>query len=760
MKKFSEQIIGYLEKFNMSPVKMSRLARGLGIGDAEYGDFRETVDALRRVGRVILGSNDALSLPHPGFHVVGTYRANPRGFGFVIPDDIQVHGDLYIGKGKALDAITGDKVMCEILSRRVQKGKNLIKAEIVTVLQRAHSRFVGQLMKEGKYWCVIPDGHILHVPILIGDPHARGAKAGDQVVVEITCYPSAGKRARGVIVERLGRPGEPDVEMLSIIRAFHLPETFPEELLQETRETARTFSVEECSDNREDLTGKRIITIDPKTARDFDDAISLEVIDHDGSPAWELGVHIADVSYFVEPEGYLDKEAQERGTSVYLPGHVIPMLPEILSNGLCSLQEGVPRLCKSVFIRYAKNGVAKSVRFCNSIIQSEARLTYEQATGILDGTCHDFTSEINTLVKEMERLARVIRKRRLDHGMLVLQLPDIELVLDDEGRIQDVRPEDQSYSHTIIEMFMVEANEAVAHLFERLHIPCLRRIHPEPARDAMDNLRNFFAAMDLPVGKRMNISGIQRCLRDVKDTPREYTANLYVLQSLKTAEYAPQPTGHFALASEAYLHFTSPIRRYPDLMAHRLLAAWLAGRIPVAGYSPTGWMAYPKVQHKDEENVWQSGSEIVSTEELEECGRDMSYKSRRAESAERDLKAVKILTLLEKEVGHEFKGVITGVAQFGLFIQHPVYLFDGLLRLENLGDDWWEVHPDKGSIRGVRSSREFKLGDQVSVKIEQVDKAMRQLSLSLKQVPKKKSKQKKKSRKRKGTEKKRKKKRT
>ncbi|NCC50547.1 MAG: VacB/RNase II family 3'-5' exoribonuclease [Spartobacteria bacterium] len=742
MKKFSDQIIGYLEEFDKRPVKVSRMARALGIGAEEYGDFRETVDALRRVGRVIMGSNDALSLPHPGFHVVGTYRANPRGFGFVIPDDVQVHGDLYIGKGNALDAVTGDKVLCEILSRRVSEGEHRIKAEIVTVLERANSRFVGQLHKDGKYWCVMPDGNMLHVPILIGDPHARNAVEGDQVVVEITRYPSEGHRARGVIVERLGAADDPDVDRLSVIRAFHLPEVFPEDAMREARDCARAFSPESPAEGREDLTGKLVITIDPEQARDFDDAISLEVISKKGHKKWELGVHIADVSHFVPAGGALDAEAVKRGTSVYLPGYVIPMLPEVLSNELCSLQEGVPRLAKSVFIRYDEAGVPESVRYCNSVIQSDARLTYEQATEILEGRGTQFPKRIQGLVKDMERLARVIRKRRLSQGMLVLNLPDVELVLDDQGGIKEARPEDQSFSHTLIEMFMVEANEAVAHLFDYLRVPCLRRIHPAPAQEAMEKIGVFFAALGIPVGRRAGTLDVQRSLLDIEGSPRAYAANLFVLQSLKTAEYAPQPIGHFALASQAYLHFTSPIRRYPDLMAHRLLDHWLTTGWAAAPPPPKGWMRYPAVGKKKgrKKEAFLSGEGIVPLEELGAGGQDMSYKARRAEAAERDLKAVKILKLLKQQEGEEFTGIITGVAQFGLFVQHPVYLFDGLIRIENLGDDWWEVYPEKGRIQGVRSSRVFKLGEPIDVRIESVDISLRQVSLVARETESKKHK--------------------
>ena len=709
---FSERILDYLQRPDYRPMKARRLARALSIGEAELGDFHDAVDALRRVGRVVIGTRNSLMLPHRAGQVTGIYRANPGGFGFVVPDEPMEHGDLYVAKGNGGDAVTGDRVLCSVVKRGARGGKTLLGGKILRVLERGESRFVGELQQDGDRWYVKPDGNALHVPIFIGDPGAKSAREGDQVVVEITQYPVRGQPARGVITERLGERGTPGVDLLSVIRQYHLPDRFPEGALREAREIVRQYDPSAAAKPREDLSDRLIITIDPDDARDFDDAISLERRADGGGekrkgkgkqPTWELGVHIADVSAFVKAESELDAEAEKRGTSVYLPGRVIPMLPEVLSNGLCSLQEGELRLTKSVFIRYNEKGRVLGARFANTVIRSSKRLTYGQATEILEGSPGGQKRKVVGLVREMEALARVIRARRLEQGMLVLDLPAVDLILDAEGRVVDAQPEDTSFSHTLIEMFMVEANEAVARLMVERGVPILRRIHPDPDDESIQAMGRFLRVAGLPMAKQVSAANLQKLLDRLRGMPEAYAVNLAVLKSLQMAEYSPEAVGHFALASEHYAHFTSPIRRYPDLMLHRVLDAHLGGA-PAPAEDPAG---------------------------LTEAGRRMSYLSRRAESAERDLRMLKVLTLLQDHVGDTFDGVVTGVTGFGLFVQHPRYLVDGLLRIEDLGDDWWEPDVKRGRIVGERSRRAFSLGQVVAARIAEIDLAARQLNLGL-----------------------------
>ena len=649
--------------------------------------------------------------------VAGVYRAGRSSYGFVIPDEEQPYGDLYIGARYTAGALDGDRVRCRVMRRGKRGGEMRMGGRIESILERAHSQFVGELQKRGKSWYVQAVGTFLREPIEIGDAGAKGAKAGDRVVVELTQFPGPEQAPRGVIVERLGEAGEPGIDILTVLRQFNIPDVFPSSVLDACRSLAREIDIQTFGGEREDLTELVTITIDPENARDFDDAISLTALSkRTTSPPdpkkafWELGVHIADVSAFVQSGSPIDEEARERGTSVYLPGHVVPMIPEILSNGLCSLQEGEIRLTKSVFIRYDDGGKVLDARFANTRIRSAKRLTYQEATSVLEGEDSHLPVRIRELLRGMESLARHIRKRRLAEGMLVLSLPDVELNLDDTGRVIGATPEDTSFSHTLIEMFMVEANEAVARLFHARRIQTLRRIHPPPDEEAMENLSRFLRLAGVPMAKTVSVSSLQKLINRLQGQPMAYSVNLAILKALTMAEYSPDLVGHFALASDHYLHFTSPIRRYPDLMVHRLLQEFLDGGGSAGKKGKARCTQSPKIN-------------------LKEMGNRASHLSRRAERAERELRLVKVLACLSDQVGDVFVGIVTGVAPFGIFVQHPDYLVEGLIRIEDLGDDTWEVDTGSSRVVGVRTRKIFRLGTEVEVRISAVNIPTRKLDV-------------------------------
>jgi len=688
------------------PLRPRRLARSIGVEEEEYGEFRAAVKALMKAGRVVLGGSNCLMLPSAVGVIVGTFRGNARGFGFVVPDSPTDHGDLFIPPDATSGAITGDTVEAQITRRGKHGDSSLVEGAVTRIIERGQSRFVGELVRQGEQWLMIPDGHALHAPVVVGDVRSTRARAGDQVVVELTDFPSATRAARGVVVQVLGRRSDPGVDTLSMIHQYHLRHEFPPEVTEDAKRAVREYSLDSQLAQREDFCLETVITIDPDDAKDFDDAISLRRL---GRGRYELGIHIADVSAFVTPDSPLDVEARQRGNSVYFPRFVIPMLPEVLSNGLCSLQEDQPRLTKSVFIEYDNKGTRLSKRYANTVIRSRKRLTYGEVTRMLDGETRGVDAEVMTLLKDMNHLARLIQKRRLSAGMVVLDLPGVELVLDDNDETIDVVPEDSSFSHTIIEMFMVEANEAVAELFARLGVPHLRRIHPEPPLDAQAKLGEFLRVLGKPIPRQMDRADMIRLLDSVRGRPEAFAVHLAVLRSMAQAEYSPAMIGHYALASRHYCHFTSPIRRYPDLVVHRLLDEYLESGLKTP----------------------QDRSAVPSKEDLQVMGAHCSFAERHAEAAERELRLVKILRLLEKRVGDVEPGVVTGVANVGVYVHLNKYRVDGLVRFADLPDDWWDIDARAGCVVGERSRRRIAIGDAVTAQIAGVDLSARQLDLIL-----------------------------
>lgn len=702
----SERILRVIQARSYQPLTKGDLARMMRITSDEKKIFLAVCKALLKVERMVLGSGQTVMLPPPPGTVVGTYRSNPRGFGFVIPDEPKKHDDLYVRASETNGAMTGDTVKARVVKRGKRDGKMLYEGRIVSILQRGQNRFVGELRHKGRRWFLVPDGKTMHLPIGVGDPGAKGAKPGDQVVVEITRYPSEQNHASGVIVKILGQSGEPDVDTQSIIEQYQLVDEFDEAVLKNTREAIRAYNPEKCIDQREDLRKLTIITIDPVDARDFDDAISLTQNDDN---TFELGVHIADVAYFVREGTALDDEARKRATSVYLPRKVIPMLPEILSNGVCSLQEHEDRLTKSVFITYDSKAKILNVRYVNSIIRSTKRLTYEQATEIFQGKVGRVSATVVTIIKAMEKLARKIQKRRLKDGMLELDLPEIELVYNKIGMAVDVRPVDTSFSHKMIEMFMVEANEAVIRLFAKLNVPCLRRIHDDPEGLTTGSLHRFLLALGYRLPEQADRFDLQQLLNKSRGKDESFSVHLAVLRSMSEAEYSPRMIGHFALASRDYGHFTSPIRRYPDLTIHRLLDEYHAGRL------------------KKKAGV----QEVPDVSQLLELGNHCNDLSRQAEAAERELKLVLILRILQERIGDVFDGIVTGVTNMGIFVQLSYYLVDGLIRFEQLSDDWWELDAGGSAVVGSTTGVRIAIGHRLKVFPTHVDISSRRMELAL-----------------------------
>ena len=744
--RLSNRILSHIADRRYRPQQTRQLAEALGIDTDEYDAFARTVGRLIDAGQMVLGDANTIALPPPGRQMTGSFRRHERGFGFVVPDVDKrtAHGDLFIPAGNTAGAMTGDRVRADVMHRpaRGGSGRSPYVGRIEQIIQRADKHYVGNLFHRGGLWLVQVDSGVLSDPVVVGDPHAKGAAEGDKVVVELVRYPVENELAQGVILEVLGEKGKPDVETLAVMRTFGLSDQFPDAVLPEARSAAAAFDEKTVPSDRQDLTDMFICTIDPPDAKDYDDAISIRRTT-DPQDGYELGIHIADVSCFVTPGSELDKCAEERGNSTYLPRKVVPMLPELLSNGVCSLQEGVIRYCKSAFITYDRDANVVDRRLANTVIRSARRLTYLEAQALIDGdrkqarkhaaSGTEYPEPLVATLKLMDELAKLIRSRRLGQGMIELALPEVALIYDDAGHVVDAEPEDDAFTHKIIEMFMVEANEAVASLFDSLDVPLLRRIHPDPDSHNVNELRQFARVAGYNIPARPGRRELQQLLDTVRGTPAQQAVHFAVLKTLSKAEYAPLLIGHFALASEHYAHFTSPIRRYPDLLVHRAIDAYLDH------YADSRKRFVPARKKRGRLTAdMAADARCPGEDELAELGRHCSATERNSEAAERDLREYLVLDMLAKHVGEDFAGTVTGITSQGVFVQVDRYVIDGFIRATDLpgagstsGGERWRLNTATGALVAQRSGKSITIGDTFTVRLVRVEPDARRMDLMI-----------------------------
>ncbi|MDP7029307.1 MAG: VacB/RNase II family 3'-5' exoribonuclease [Phycisphaerales bacterium] len=734
--RYTARILDHLSREDGRQATVHELARALRAQGADKALMREAMKALLEEG-AIEESGEHIRLPAVGEEVIGTYRGTRRGFGFVVPDSPVREGDIYIPKGAAEGAISGDRVRCGVARRHGWKGGSPA-GRIIEVIEQGQTTFAGTVVQRKGGWLVEPDGRQLREPVIIRDPGAKSIKVGDKVVFDLLVPPDGDYLGEGVVTEVLGVAGEPDVETAAVIAAHGLRTEFPQEVIREAKEASGL--VEDAGPHREDLRDLVTFTIDPPDAKDFDDAISITW--DDASEEWELGIHIADVAHFVRVGTALDEEARARGNSTYLPRLVIPMLPEILSNGVCSLQEGVDRCAKSVFVRIDRRGRVQDTRFRATVINSDKRFTYLEAQAWIEGdgkaarkesrTDTEPTEAVLHAVREADRLARVIRKRRLRDGMIVLNLPDSVLSFGEDGRVADVQQEDNAFTHTIIEMFMVEANEAVSRLFDALRTPILRRIHPEPALEDLAELRMKAGAAGFNVPDDATRHDLQQLLDATRDHPSARAVHFAVLRTLTKAEYSPAIVGHFALASEHYAHFTSPIRRYPDLVVHRALEA-------VLEHTSNGQARFTGRRRSELEQLMRDDDRPLPQDELIALGRHCTETEGNSEAAERSLREFLVLQhLSEHYLGEELPAVISGFNPGGLWVSLDRFLVDGQVTWDNFGtarrDRWVELQ-GQGRMVAKGSGAVIAVGDPVTVQLVKVDPTSRHMDLLLKDRP-------------------------
>jgi ribonuclease R len=704
----ADRVMRLVVSADYRPAKPKRIAEQLKLDPDEFRELRRVIKQLVLEGRLVYGSNHLVlstgSVGGPSDRMRGSFRrAMGGGFGFVRPAGgegvSEVPDDIFVPPGSTAGALEGDLV--EVKIRPSRKGGN--EGLVVKILQRARRQFTGTFRSEEGESVVYLDGTPYEHPVAVGDTRGLPLSDDDKVFVELVEFPDdSGYGGEAVILERLGSSSNPAIDTISIMRQYGLPDEFPEDVLNDARAQADAFNDDVVPADRKDLTGMLTITIDPFDARDFDDAISLQR--EDGR--WRLWVHIADVSHFVPVGSKLDEEAKQRATSVYLPDRVIPMIPEVISNHLASLQPDRMRLVKTAEIELLDDLTVTHTEVHNAAIHSNLRLNYRQVDQFLaspDKFRAEWGDDICDLLARMHQLAMKMRKARFKRGALSMDMPDIKLEFDKSGKVKGAYRVEHTESHQIIEEFMLAGNEAVATWLDDLGMHFLRRIHPPPERRKLRQLGMFVKDLGLKIGSMESRFDIQNVLDQVAGTPLEDAVNFSVLKSMSKAVYAPQAEGHYALDIQHYCHFTSPIRRYPDLTVHRLVQKLLEGK--------------------------STPDEAFAT--LVKLGHHCSDMERNAEKAERELTELKLLHFLKKHLGQTMEAVISRVFADGIHARCVKLPVDGFIPITALPNDKYRFERRGQVISGFKEGNRFRLGDQLTVKVAKVDLQDRQLYFDL-----------------------------
>lgn len=690
-----EEILKLLRSKKTRPLNRQELSHRLRIPPQDKKDFFNLLDFLEKRGKVIRVKGGRYAIPGELGLVVGKLEVNPRGFGFVRPEEAR-GDDIYIHSEDMSTALHGDRVLVRPRRER-RRGPS---GRVVRVIERGREAIVGTLVQSGRMVYVIPDNPAFIHDVYLDPSRPGRGRPGDKVRVRIVNWPSRHLNPEGEILEVLGRAGVPAVDTLSVIRQYELREEFPEGVKREAKKAARAVTPPERR-GREDLRDKTVFTIDPDDARDFDDAVSLEKTEEGN---WLLGVHISDVSHYVKPKTALDEEARARGTSVYFPARVLHMLPPELSTATCSLRPGEEKLTQSVFITFDSRGERLGYRFLPSLIRSRRRFTYREVRKIVvdrDEPARKSDPGLTAVLDDMACLSRILRGLRFARGAFNLDLPEEKIVFDREGLIKAIELEGEDLAHSLVEEFMLAANEAAAELLARRKAPLIYRVHDKPDARDLREFVEFAGAFGFQIKNPKNRREIQSFLDLVQGQPLGYTLQTAFLRSLKRAEYSAENIGHFGLSSKRYTYFTSPIRRYPDLHTHRLIKQVLRGEKP----SFSG--------------------------DLKEAALHYSETERAAEKAEREMVLLRKLQFFQRQLkekeGAVFEGVITGIKNFGIKVYINQYLIGGLVHVSTLTDDFYRPDRSRTALMGRRTKRKFRIGDLIRVRVGEVDMIKRQV---------------------------------
>ena len=686
------------------PMKFKELAMLLQVPKEQRDELREVLESLEADGRIYL-SKRGKYCKGEAKRLTGTFRASLRGFGFVAAED--GNPDVYIGEADVNGAFDGDQVEF-VITKDNQGQRHSREGRIVRITARGLTKVVGLFRKKERqnYGFVLPDNQRFPFDVFIPAEKAGGAVDGHKVVAKLTSYGEGGRKPEGAVIEIIGHVNDPGTDILSIVKGYDLPVEFSEKILNQADRAAKAVAPSDLA-GRKDLRSWQMVTIDGEDAKDLDDAVSLTI---EGGN-YLLGVHIADVANYVQENSAIDREARERGTSVYLADRVIPMLPHKLCNGICSLNAGEDRLALSCIMTVDRRGIVVSHEIAESVIHVDERMTYTSVKKILEDKDPEETEryrELTPMFERMGELSRILRERRRKRGSIDFDFPETKMTLDEDGKPLELTPYDRNAATRLIEDFMLLANETVAEDFFWQEIPFIFRIHEPPDEEKIRTLaafiNNFGYSMHIGANE-IRPKEIQKLLAKVEDTAEETMICRLALRSMKQARYMPENIGHFGLAANYYTHFTSPIRRYPDLQIHRIIKDNLRGR-----------MNEEKIAHYQRI--------------LPEVAKHSSEMERRAEEAERETVKLKKVEYMRQYIGEEFEGVISGMTKWGMYVELQNTV-EGLVHVANMTDDHYNYYEDRYEMAGERFGKVYRLGQRVCVRVLNADRMLRTIDFEI-----------------------------
>lgn len=693
-----------------TPMGLEELCAVFDIQPNEYKAFKKTLRMMESEGLIVKTKKDRYKIAggaegtgnYTGL-VIGTLEVHQRGFGFLIPDE-EGQKDVFIPASAMRDAMNGDRVAVKIT--REDKNDKKREGHIVDVIERSITTVIGVYQDSKNFGFVICDDSRISQDVYIPKRDKNGAHEGDVVVVKITKYPSERKKPEGVITEILGKKGDIGIDILSVIKKNGLPEEFPQKVLKFAEGISEEIDPKELK-GRRDLRNLKMVTIDGEDAKDLDDAVSIEKLKNGN---FRLGVHIADVSHYVREGNPLDKEAFKRATSVYLIDRVIPMLPKKLSNGICSLNHGVDRLALTCFMEINNNGKVVDYEITESVINTNERMTYTDVTAILRDNDPEVIKRYDYLVqdfKAMEELCNILRKKRERRGAIDFEIAEAKIILDDKGKPIEIKRYERAIANRMIEEFMLVANETIAEHMFWTHLPFVYRIHENPDEEKLTKFKEFIYNLGYTIRWKEEVHPkmFQEILEKVKGKNEETVVSTLLLRSMMQAKYAPDCKGHFGLAAQYYCHFTSPIRRYPDLQIHRIIKEYLHNKI--------------------DENRENKLKNIVG-----EASKQSSEMERKAQDAEREVDDLKKAEYMQDRIGEQFEGIISSVTSFGVFVELPNTI-EGLVHITDLDDDYYVFHEEQLALIGERNKKTYRLGDKVKVECTNVDVDNREIFFKL-----------------------------